>query len=108
MRLRTLVIALSLTLAGGLALPGQLEARSRHNRHRVVVVERGPHWDVGWRGPYGYYRPYAPYRNYRYDRYYEPPYYDNAYRYRSYRRGPLHFHGRVRCYLPHLSIHIGW
>ena len=104
MRLRTLVIALALTVAGGLALPGQAEARPRHRRHGVVVYDRGPHWDSGWRGSYGYYRPY---RHDRYDRYYEP-YYDDAYRYRSSRRGHLHFHGRVRCYLPHLSIHIGW
>jgi len=110
MRLRTLVIALALTLAGGLALPGQADARPRHSRHGVV--DRGHHRETGWRGSYGY---YAPYRSYRYDRYYEPyyesyyepdygPYYE-PYRYRSYRRGHVHFRGRVR--LPHLSIHIG-
>ena len=110
MRLRTLVIALALTLASGLALPGQAEARHRHDRHcrhSAIVDHRGPYWDYDRYGSYGYHRPY---RDYRYDGYYDrygDPYY-HPYRYRSYRRGHLHFHGRVRCYRPHLSIHIGW
>ncbi|HLA79303.1 MAG TPA: hypothetical protein VJU18_17130 [Vicinamibacteria bacterium] len=108
MRLRTLLIALAVTLGGVLVVPGQAEARHRHGRHcrhSGVLDHRGPYWDAGWYSSYDYSRGYR-YDRYHpyYDRYYDR--YDNPYRYRSYRR--FHLHGRVRCYRPHLSIHVGW
>ncbi len=112
MRLRVLLVSLALTLGSGLVLPGQAEARHRHGRHcrhGAVVGHHGPYWDGGRSGSRGYYEPYGyygRYRGYRYDGYYDR--HDSPYRYRSHRRGRLHLHGRVRCFLPHLSIHLGW
>lgn len=65
--------------------------------------------------PRYYYRPYA-YSRYAYDPYYDPyfdrygyygPYADNG-PYPAYRPVRGHYHGRLWCLRPHLSIHIGF
>ncbi len=107
MRIRSLLGALALTVASGLALPAVAEAGHRHSRHcRHSHGEYRSSWGPR-HGGYSYrtYR-YVPYYDSYYDPYYDPYY--TPYRYRHRHRARLHYHGSARCYAPHVSLHIGW
>lgn len=89
--------------------------RSRYSSRRSYGYR--PYRSYGYR-PYRTYRyvPYAydPYYAYGYDPYvYEPygygydPYGYNG-PYPRYRSGRAHYHGRLFCVRPHLSVHIGF
>lgn len=113
-RLRAAAVATA--LVGALVLPAAAEAG--HGRYRsyfrgrgfvrsyrpaIVVAPYYRYYPSPVYDPY-YYAP-APY----YDPYYAPYGYGySPYRYSPYRRGYLHFHGGVACYLPHVRIGIGW
>ena len=114
--------AIATALAGTLILPPAAEAghgrsRSYYGRGRSYARVYRPSIVVR---PYvRYYAPpvYAPYY-YAPSPYYDPyyaPYGYSGYRYRNYGYSPYrrsygyrHFHGGVVCYLPHVSIGIGW
>ena len=107
----------TLTLLGALAVMAALagpaaEASDRHRpysgrRHGYTYRHDGPRYD----------RHYAPlHRAHYYDRYYRRPYvryyYDGPYYYDPYYYAPpgvsLHYHGRVPCYRPHVSLFFRW
>ena len=130
MRIRTLAGALAVSGLVAASLPAEAQADHRHSRscghggYYSSRSYRAPRYAYGHRGRshWRHYQPrYYSYRPYGYARYgYDPYYYDRYDRYGYYGpyayNGPYpayrpvrgHYHGRLWCVRPHLSIHIGF
>lgn len=113
MKIPTLLGALALMAA--LAAPVAAQASDRHSPHSGRRHGYAHRYD----GPRSYYRAYPPrHRAYYYDRYdYRPyyggayshdPYYDDSYYDAPAPRAHFHYHGRVRCFRPHVSLFFRW